>query len=91
MDIRKGDIISKKQFLEQGIYAKEEYEGLIVCSDEKHKQFNLGIQLDEERILVVDHAREGEVEQKLSNWVPQIQEIQRRYGVTNDSQNYSNS
>lgn len=89
MDIKKGDIINKKQFLEQGTYAKEEYEGLIVCSDQRKQCYNLGVQLDENRILVVDQVQEGEVEQKLSSWVPQIQELQRQYGAGNDSQNYS--
>lgn len=89
MEVKKGDIIAKKQFLGQGLYAKEEYEGLIVSSDQKQQHYNLGVQLDEERILVVDQAREDEVEEKLRNWVPQIQEIQRKHGSSDDLQNYS--
>lgn len=89
MQIKKGDVISKQQFLGQGLYAKEEYEGLIVSSDQHQRCYNLGVQLDEERILVVDQAREDEVEEKLRNWVPQIPEIQRQYNSNADLQNYS--
>jgi len=89
MEVKKGDIISKKQFLEQGLYAKEEYEGLIVGSDRKQRCYNLGVQLDEERIMVVDQAREDEVEDKLRNWVPQIREIQRKHGASGELHNYS--
>lgn len=89
MQIKKGDVISKKQFLGQGLYAKEEYEGLIVSSDQHQHCYHLGVQLDEERILVVDQAREDEVEDKLRSWVPQIAEIQRQYNSNADLQNYS--
>jgi len=87
MEIKKGDILNKEQFLNQDSYAKEEYEGLIVCSDQRKGCYNFGVQLDENRILVVDQVQEDEVEQKLSSWVPQIQQIQRRYSAGNDTQN----
>jgi hypothetical protein len=91
MEVKRGSILDKKDFLERGLYAKEEYEGLLVSSDQEKQCYNLGVQLDEERILVVDQAREGEVEEKLKSWVPRIQEIQREYGSGNDLQNYSKS
>jgi hypothetical protein len=86
MEVKKGDIISKKQFLEPGLYAKEEYEGLIVSSDQKQGCYNLGIQLDEERIMVVDQAREDEVEDKIRNWASHIGEIQREHDANGDTQ-----
>ncbi|MGI5921299.1 MAG: hypothetical protein ACOX6I_06140 [Syntrophomonadaceae bacterium] len=84
-----GKVISKDKFLEYGTYAKEEYEGLIVGSDVERGYYNIGIQLDEDKILVVDRARDKDVHQRLEQWVPKIQEIQREHGVNNDLQNYT--
>jgi hypothetical protein len=88
MDLRKGDIVNKKSFLEKGLFAKEEYEGLLVSSDTTQQCYNLGIQLDEDRILVVDQVQEGSVEEKVRSWSGKIQEIQKAYGSGNDLQNY---
>ena len=88
MEIRKGDIVNKKSFLEKGLFAKEEYEGLLVSSDSAQQCYNLGVQLDEDRILVVDQVREGNIEEKVGSWSEKIQEIQKAYGSGNDLQNY---
>ncbi len=88
MEIRKGDIVNKKSFLEKGLFAKEEYEGLLVSSDLAKKCYNLGVQLDEDRILVVDQVREGNIKEKVGSWSKKIQEIQKAYGSGNDLQNY---
>ncbi|MDD3897821.1 MAG: hypothetical protein PHE82_02555 [Syntrophomonadaceae bacterium] len=77
MEIRKGDIVNKKSFLEKGLFAKEEYEGLLVSSDSAQQCYNLGVQLDEDRILVVDQVREGNIEEKVGSWSKKIQEIQK--------------
>lgn len=88
MEIRKGDIVNKKEFLEKGLFAREEYEGLLVSSDLIQQCYNFGVQLDEDRILVVDQVKEGNVEEKVRSWSGKIQEIQRAYGSGNDLQNY---
>ncbi len=77
MEVKKGDIISKKQFLEPGLYAKEEYEGLIVSSDQKQGCYNLGIQLDEERIILFVSLLYGK---------PNCGEIQREHDANGDTQ-----
>ena len=88
MEIRKGDIVNKKSFLEKGLFAREEYEGLLVSSDTAQRCYNLGVQLDEDRIFIVDQVQEGNVEEKVRSWSGKIQEIQRAYGSGNDLQNY---
>ncbi|MEN6461245.1 MAG: hypothetical protein ABFC94_07760, partial [Syntrophomonas sp.] len=72
MQSQKDKIMSKEQFLKNGSYAKEEYEGLIVGSDDKQGLYNIGVQLGEDRILVVDRARDNNIHEKLQEWVPQI-------------------
>lgn len=89
MQSQKDKIMSKEQFLKNGSYAKEEYEGLIVGSDDKQGLYNIGVQLGEDRILVVDRARDNNIHEKLQEWVPQIQEIQRKHHVANDLENYA--
>lgn len=88
MELRKGDIVNKKSFLEKGLFAREEYEGLLVSSDTVQQCYNLGVQLDEDRILVVDQVQEGNVEEKVRSWSGKIQEIQKAYDSGNDLQNY---
>lgn len=88
MEIRKGDIVNKKEFLEKGFFAREEYEGLLVSSDQVQQCYNFGVQLDENQVLVVDQVKEGNVEEKVRSWSGKIQEIQRAYGSGNDLQNY---
>jgi hypothetical protein len=82
-------IMSKDQFLKNGSYAKEEYEGLIVGSDTEQGLYNIGVQLAEDKVLVVDKARDNDIHEKLEQWVPQIQEIQRKHNVSNDLENYA--
>ena len=88
MELRKGDIVNKNIFLEKGLFAREEYEGLLVSSDTAQRCYNLGVQLDEDRIFIVDQVQEGNVEEKVRSWSGKIQEIQRAYGSGNDLQNY---
>ena len=88
MSIEKGQIISKKDFLKDGQYAKEQYEGLLVSSDVKHGHYNIGVQLDENQVLVVDHSNESQIREKVISWSAQIADIQRRYKADTDSQHY---
>lgn len=88
MRARRGSVISKQEFIQDGLYAKEEYEGLLVSSDEKDGCYNLGIQLAEDEVLFVDQATEHNIHQKLETWVPQIQAIQRQYDVRGNPGNY---
>ena len=88
MELRKGDIVNKNIFLEKGLFAREEYEGLLVSSDTAQRCYNMGVQLDEDRIFIVDQVQEGNVEEKVRSWSGKIQEIQRAYGSGNDLQNY---
>jgi len=86
-----GQIISKPEFMNNADYSKEQYEGLIVSSDLQQGCYNIGVQLGENQVLVVDQSTEADVREKIINtWAPQIQEIQRQHrGVNTDLQNYT--
>jgi len=89
MQAKRGSIMNKQDFIKDGLYAKEEYEGLLVSSDVQQGCYNLGIQLSEDKVLVVDQAGENDVSQRIQTWVPQIQQIQRQHNVKNNSANHA--
>ncbi|PKM75976.1 MAG: hypothetical protein CVU90_14820 [Firmicutes bacterium HGW-Firmicutes-15] len=89
MQDKRGSIVSKKDFIKDGLYAKEEYEGLLVSSDMQQGCYNLGVQLAEDQVLFVDQATESNINEKLQTWVPQIQTLQRQHNVKNNSGNYA--
>ncbi len=84
----KGKIMSKSEFLKNGEFGKEEYEGLLVASDTQKGIYNIGIQLDEDKILLLDQVDESNVHERYHELIPKIQEIQRQYGAESDLQNY---
>lgn len=88
MTIQKGQIINKREFLKNGQYAKEEYEGLLVGSDVEHGRYNIGVQLDENQVVVVDFSNEKQIQDKVLWWSSQIADVQQRYHAGHDSQNY---
>jgi hypothetical protein len=89
MKDKKGQVMSKDSFLSGGLYSKEQYEGLLVSSDMEQGCYNIGVQLGEDRVLVVDQAMESNVRERIQTWVPQVQDIQNKYNVKNDLENYS--
>lgn len=88
MQAKRGSIVSKKEFTKDGLYTKEEYEGLLVSSDQQQGCYNLGVQLAEDRVLFVDQATDSNINDKLKTWGPQIQSLQRQHNVKNNSGNY---
>lgn len=91
MKDKKGKVMSKDVFLQDGLYAKEEYEGLIVSTDMEQGCYNIGVEIGSDKVLVVDQVKDSEVHERVHSWVPHIQEIQRKYGSDNDLQNYTRS
>lgn len=89
MDRVKGEIMSKDSFLHNIPYTKEPYEGILVSADTKNNQYKIAIQLSENQVLQVDQVSDKEVEERLLEWIPRVNEIQRQYGVINDPENYS--
>lgn len=87
--MQEGKIMSKQEFLQGGLYAKEQYEGLLVSSDPQHDGYSIGVQLDENTVLVVDHSKESHIRERIQSWAPQIADIQRRHKTHNDSENYT--
>jgi hypothetical protein len=88
MTIQKGQIINKREFLKNGQYAKEEYEGLLVGSDVERGRYNIGVQLDENQVVVVDFSNESQIKDKVLWWSSQIVDIQQKYNAGPDSQNF---
>lgn len=86
--MQKGQIISKEEFLRNSQYAKEEWEGLLVSADTTKNHYNIGVQLDENRILLVDQVPDDQVHHRITQLVPQIAELQRKHGAHADLQNY---
>ena len=80
-----GTVLSKDAFLKNGSYAKEEYEGLIVSADVQNGVYNIGIELDQGDILIVDQVKDTEVHQKVNEWFPKIPEVQRMYYMGDSS------
>ncbi|NLU49297.1 MAG: hypothetical protein GXX09_02640 [Syntrophomonadaceae bacterium] len=89
MTVKRGQIISKEEFMAGGHYGKEQYEGLLVSGDIEHGYLQIGIQLDENRVMVVDSATEENVRERIQNWAAQVRKYQKKYGSNMDLQNYS--
>ncbi|MDQ7092378.1 hypothetical protein REC12_02065 [Desulfosporosinus sp. PR] len=88
MDKIEGKIMSKEAFLNNSAYSKEPYEGILVSSDLEKQQYQIGVQLSEGQVLLVDQVTDHEVKERLLTWIPRVNEIQRQYGVKNDLENY---
>ena len=79
MDRVEGKIMSKDAFLRNVPYAKEPYEGILVSSDTKHNQYQIAVQLSEDQVVLVDHVSDKEVQERLREWVPRINDIQLQF------------
>jgi len=78
---KKGQVMDKKEFLKNGLYAKEQYEGLLVSADTNANLYNFGVQLTDDKVLFVDQVDESRVRERIQNWAPQINRIQREYRI----------
>jgi hypothetical protein len=75
----KGRIINKESWVNNSAYVKEQYEGLLVCSDEQGL-YNIGIQINDRDVLIVDQCKDTNVRERIQNWAAQMQDIQKKYG-----------
>ncbi len=88
MSDKKGRIINKNSLVNNSSFVKEQYEGLLVCSDEQGF-YNIGVQLNENDVLIVDQAKETNVRERIQNWAAQVEDIQKKYGSSGESlENY---
>ncbi|MDR1616244.1 MAG: hypothetical protein LBR98_04460 [Syntrophomonadaceae bacterium] len=71
-----GRIVEKEYFLQNSNFSREEYEGLIVSADLDSGLYNIGVELDDNQVLVVDQVQESLVAARVQQWAPKIQEIQ---------------
>lgn len=89
MKDKKGKVMTKDAFLKNGPYAKEEYEGLLVSTDIEEGCYNIGVEIGQNRVLLVDQVKDSEVHERVHSWVPHIQEIQREYNSDSNLGNYT--
>lgn len=82
-----GPIMDKKDFLSDGVFDKEPYEGLLISARSDGK-LDIGVQLSQDTVLKVDEAYGEEVREKIAQWTPQILTIQKQWGEKPDLQNY---
>jgi len=85
----KGKVVSKTEFLRDGRWGKEQYEGLLVSADRSTGLYNIGVQLGENEVLVVDQTKADSIRERIQGWAPQINDIQRKHGVDMNLQNYT--
>jgi len=86
----KGKVLSKKEFMKDG-FTKEYDEGLLVSANMDQSAYNIGVQLSEDQVLVVDQADESRVRERIAAWAPKVQEIQRQHNVKRDRPNFDHS
>jgi hypothetical protein len=82
VQVSKGMVMNRQSFLENGLWSKEEYEGLLVSGAADQGRYNIGIEIGEDLILVVDQVMDSEVQQKVRSWSAEIADIQRQYSWT---------
>ncbi len=88
MSYLKDKVVKKETFLSSSGFAKEQYEGLLVASDTDSGLYNIGIQINDDEVLVVDNATEHNVRERIQNWAAQIQDVQKKYGQYDDLSKY---
>ena len=66
----KGKIMSKSEFLKNGEFGKEEYEGLLVASDTQKGIYNIGVELGEDKILLIEQADDSNVHERYHALIP---------------------
>lgn len=76
---RKGTIIPREEFINRGAIVKEQYEGLLVASDRAQSAYDIGIQLNNEQVMVVDSATPQDIRHRIQNWAPLVAQYQRQY------------
>jgi hypothetical protein len=81
--------MSKDAFLHNIPYTKEPYEGILVSADTKNNMYKIAVQLSENQVLLVDQVSDREVQERVHEWIPRVNEIQTQYRVINDPENYS--
>lgn len=86
--MHKGKIMSKSEFIKAGEFAKEEYGALIVAADTEKGLYNIGLQLSEDKILLLEQTTDKQVHERYHELAPQITEIQRQYRVNRDLSSY---
>lgn len=83
MDYRQGKVMSKGEFMQNSGYAKEEYEGLLVSLDTVSGLYNIGLEIGEDKVLLLAQADEEDIHQKYHELVPKVAEIQAMYAEEN--------
>lgn len=83
MDYRQGKVMSKEEFMQNSGYVKEEYEGLLVSADTVSGLYNIGLEIGQDKVLLLAQAGEDDIHQKYHELVPGVAEIQAMYTEEN--------
>jgi hypothetical protein len=82
-------VISKEAFLKDGAYARETYEGVLVSADMNSGGYNIGVQVGEDDVVVVDQASAEDVRGKALAWSARVDEVQQRHAPEQNLSRYS--
>jgi hypothetical protein len=73
-------VVSKRDFLGQGDWSREYYEGLLVVNHGE-QGYDLGVELEGEQVLKVDRASADEIKDRVQYWGARLEDIRKEYGV----------
>ncbi|MGE5380040.1 MAG: hypothetical protein ACM3NT_03120 [Methylocystaceae bacterium] len=73
-------MVSRADFLGNAGYIKQQYEHLLVAGYPEGKdEYLIGVELGNDKILVVDSVTERNVRERLQNWAGQVENIRADY------------
>lgn len=76
-------VMSKQDFLANDLFTREYYEGLLITMG-SDGNYQIGIQLDENKVVKVDSASPDQVRERVENWAMQVQDVKAEYRVRDD-------
>jgi hypothetical protein len=83
LTVEKNKIMSKEEFLADDLFNKEHYEGLMISMGEDGR-YQIGIQLDEDKVVKVDSATPETVRERIDYWRMHMYDFKSQYGVHDD-------
>lgn len=84
-----GKIMSTGDFSSNHPDTQEPYQGILVSADTRNDQYKIAVKLSENQVMLVDQVSESEVHDRLREWAPRVDEIQKQNLVDNALGNYS--
>ena len=60
---------------------------MLVASDTQKGLYNIGVDLGDDKVLLIEQVDDTNVHERYHELIPKIQEIKRQYGVQDDQMN----